>query len=288
VTIAEALERAAEVLRGAGVPAPELDAERLLRHLLGWDRAKVLAERGASLEDAAALRLEALVRERAQRRPLQHLLGTQAFWRHEFLVGPEVLIPRPETELLVEEALRFLAGRERPVVVDVGTGSGCIALSLAAEREDVEVHAADASPEALEVARRNAERLALADRVSFHEGDLLDPLAALRGRVDLVLSNPPYVDPGSRPGLAPEVRDHEPALALFPQGDVYSFYRRLSAAAPRLLREGGGLVVEIGLGMEAEVVRILEEAGLTVTAVLPDLQGIPRAVLAVMRAPVSA
>ena len=281
MTIAQALERAAFTLREAGVAAPEMDAELLLRHVLRWDRARIVAEGRSALPKDAEPRFLALVSERASRRPLQHLVGTQAFWKQDFLVSPDVLIPRPETELLVEEALRFLSGRDHPVVVDVGTGTGCIALSLAAERADAEVHAVDLSPAALAVAAANAERLGLRPRVVFHLGDLLGPLQALRGRVDLVASNPPYVDPADRESLAPEVRDHEPSLALFPLGEPYLAYRRLAPDAYALLRPGGGLILEVGQGMDQEVAAIVEAAGFRVETIRKDLQGIPRTVVAV-------
>ena len=281
MTIAEAIAHAAETLRRAGVPAPDRDAEVLLRHVLRWDRARVLAEGHSLLPPEAEPRFRALVGERATRRPLQHLLGTQAFWKQDFLVSKDVLIPRPETELLVEEALVFLSGRERPVIVDVGTGTGCVALSLAAERSDAEIHAVDLSPAALAVATANAERLGLRPRVTFHLGDVLGPVQALRGRVDLVVSNPPYVDPAERDGLAPEAREHEPDLALFPPGDVSFVYRRLAPDAHALLRPGGGLILEIGQGMEEEVSRIVEGTGFRISAVRNDLQGIPRTVVAV-------
>lgn len=280
MTIAEAIERATLTLRAAGVATPERDAELLLRHVLGFDRAKVVVEGRSALPQDATHQYEGLVRERAARRPLQHLVGTQAFWKHEFRVGPDVLIPRPETELLVEESLRFLSGREGPVVVDVGTGSGCIALSLAAERRDALVHAIDISKAALVVARANALRMALAERVTFHEGDLLEPLTALRGCVDLVVSNPPYVDSTSRGGLDPEVRDGDPAVALFPPGGPCSLYGPLATQALALLRPGGGLIVEVGAGMAAEVQRIVTGAGFVESRVLPDLQGILRALVA--------
>jgi release factor glutamine methyltransferase len=225
-------------------------------------------------------RFFSLAEERARRRPLQHLTGTKAFWRHEFLVTPDVLIPRPETELVVEAALELLRGLPRPTVVDVGTGSGCIALSLAAERPDASVHAVDVSMRALVVARENARRLGLQERVAFHEGDLLEPVLSLAGAVSLVVSNPPYVDASEALSLAPEVREHEPAQALFPPGDRYSIYRRLAPAAADALIPGGGLILEVGFGMALEVSRICESAGLTVSRVLPDLQGIPRAVVA--------
>lgn len=280
MTIDEALARSALTLRTAGVPTPEMDAELLLRHVLRFDRARLLTEGRKALPDDAATRFLALVDERASRRPLQHLVGTQAFWKLDFLVSRDVLIPRPETEILVEEALRFLSGRDHPLVVDVGTGTGCVVLSLAAERPDAELHAVDLSPAALAVATANAERLALRPRVAFHLGDLLAPVQALRGRVDLVVSNPPYVDPADRESLAPEVRDHEPALALFPPGEAYLAYRRLAPEAYALVRPGGGLILEVGQGMDLEVATIVEGAGFRVEAVRADLQGIPRTVVA--------
>jgi release factor glutamine methyltransferase len=280
VTIDQALARARAILQEAGVPDPDLDAELLLRHVLGFDRARVIAEGRSPLPSEAEPRFEALLQARARRQPLQHLLGRQAFWKHDFLVGPDVLIPRPETELVVEESLRLLEGLDRPVVADVGTGSGCIALSLAGEREDAEVHAIDVSGAALVVARANAEMLGLTHRVAFYEGDLLAPVAERAGRIDLVASNPPYADPSERETLAPEVRDHEPGLALFPPGDAYSIYRRLLPEARVALRPGGGLVLEIGLGMADEVRGLAEAVGFTVEIVRPDLQGIPRVVVA--------
>jgi release factor glutamine methyltransferase len=281
VTVDEALAQAVSRLGHSGVGTPGLDAELLLRHILGWDRARILADSDAALPPAAEHAFLALVEERARRRPLQHLLGTQSFWRREFGVGPGVLIPRPETEILVEAALDLVQRIFRPVIVDVGTGSGCIALSLAGERPDAEVHAVDHSAPALAIAMDNARRLGLRGRVSFHEGDLLGPVASLAGRIDLVACNPPYVDPSEAADLPPEVRDHEPAVALFPPGDRYDLYRRLAPQALGLLRPQGLLVVEIGQGMESEVARIFREAGLVVLKVLPDLQSIPRVLVAV-------
>jgi release factor glutamine methyltransferase len=275
------LRAAAAELEAAGVPSPEWDAERLLRHVTGWDRATLVAQPGSPVDDAAADRFRSLVDRRAARVPLQHIVGTQAFWRHDFLVTPDVLVPRPETELLVETGLDLLRGVPRPVIVDVGTGSGCIALSLATELEVGEVHATDISESALVVARENARRLGLAERVAFHHGDLLAPVAALAGRVDLVVSNPPYVDPADRDALAPEVRDHEPAVALFPPGDALSIYRRLAPDALALLRPGGWLAVEVGQGQAAAVAATLGAAGLAPRAPATDLQGIARVVSAV-------
>jgi release factor glutamine methyltransferase len=162
----------------------------------------------------------------------------------------------------------------------VGTGSGCIALSLAAERPDGVYHATDISADALAVARENARRLGIEDRVRFHEGDLLEPVASLARGVDLIACNPPYVDAAELPQLEPEVRDHEPRAALVPPGDRYSVYRRLAPQAASLLRAGGLLVVEVGQGMAEEVVAICGGAGLEPLPPVSDLAGIPRMVVA--------
>lgn len=221
-----------------------------------------------------------LVEERAGRRPIQHMIGEQEFWHRSFLVTSDVLIPRPETEGLIEASLEVLSGRKAPVVVDVGTGTGCIALSLAADLATARVHAVDVSAAALAVARENARRLGLEGRVTFHRGDLLEPVAPLRGMIDLIVSNPPYVDPQEAAGLAPEVRDHEPALALFPPGNRLTVYRRLVPEAAAALAPGGVLVLEIGQGMAPEVSALAGECGFAVERVLPDLQGIARTVVA--------
>ena len=280
MTVDDAVRRAAERLSAAGVPDATWDAELLLRHVLGWDRAALAGRIRERLPDDPRARFDALVQERARRRPLQHLTGVQAFWRHDFLVTPDVLIPRPESELLVEAALDLLADRHAPVIVDVGTGTGCLALSLAAERPDAVVHAIDISPAALAVARENARRLGLGGRVELHEGDLLGAVAALRGALDLVVSNPPYVDPAEIGTLQPEVRDHEPRAALLAPEPPYGIYRRLTAQAVAGLRPGGHLVLEVGRGMAAEVAGLCRTAGLTVTGSRRDLGGTERVVIA--------
>ena len=279
MTVSEALRLAEQRLREAGVPEPALDAERLLRHTLAWDRAAVITRGAVELPAGDEERFLMLVDQRAARRPLQHITGTQAFWRHDFLVTPDVLIPRPETEVLVEAALELMRGRDAPIVVDVGTGSGCVALSIAAERPDAVVHAVDISAAALAVAGENARRLGLRDRVEMHHGDLLEPVARLRERVDLVVSNPPYVDPGEIPTLSPEVRGHEPPGALLASDPPYGIYRRLAAESCHMLRPGGHLLVEVGAGMAEAVAQVLRSAGLAGTETRPDLAGIARVVL---------
>jgi len=279
MSAAALLAEAASTLAAAGVSSPDWDAERLLLHVLGGDRARLVADPARPVPAEAAERFRRLVARRAAREPLQHIVGTQAFWRHEFVVTPDVLVPRPETELLVETALEVLRGVERPIVVDVGTGSGCIALSIAAERPDAVVYGTDISRPALEVAFQNRKRQNLEERVALLEGHLLAPLAALAGTVDLIVSNPPYVDPADRDSLQPEVRDHEPAVALFPPGDVLSVYRALVPAAAAMLRPGGALAVEISPFIEEAVRRLFLEAGFARLEVRADLAGRARVVL---------
>ncbi len=284
MTVDDVLAKAAARLSAAGIETAALDAELLLRHVLSWDRATVVVRGREALPADALARLEALVAERERRRPLQHLTGIQAFWRHEFRVTPDVLVPRPETEILVHVALEAIRGRVRPVVVDVGTGSGCIAVSIAAERPDARVHAVDLSTAALAVARENADRIVGPDRVMFHEGDLLAPVHHLAGGVDLVVSNPPYVSADELAGLAPEVRDQDPRLALVPPEGVPALFARLFAAAADVIRPGGAVAVELGAGQETMVRATAEAAGLRMGRLASDLQDIPRVLLAVRAA----
>ncbi|HZM49593.1 MAG TPA: peptide chain release factor N(5)-glutamine methyltransferase [Vicinamibacteria bacterium] len=272
------MEGAAARLEAAGIATARLDAELLLRHVLGWERADVITRGSEAVPGPAVALFEAAVTQRARRRPLQHLTGHQAFWKHDFMVTPDVLIPRPETELLVETALELVRDRPAPLVVDVGTGSGCIALSLAAERPDARVHAVDLSPAALLVARGNAARLHLDSRVTFHEGDLLEPMRPDMGAIDLVVSNPPYVSAEEWATLEPEVRDHDPRLALVPPEGVPALYDRLITRAAAALRPGGSVLVEIGAGDGGRTAAIMVGRGLTGIETRRDLQGIARLV----------
>ncbi len=275
-TVREALRRGGRRLEQAGILNGSWDAELLLRHVTGWDRARLLAAQEEPVPGQALDRFEQLVAARAERRPLQHLVGGVSFWRQELLVDARVLIPRPDTEILVERALAELKGLERPVVVDVGTGSGCIAIALAAERPDAEVHAVDIPADALDVARENARRNGLQGRIRFHEGDQLEPLRGLFGRLDALVSNPPYVDPAEEPTLAPEVAVHEPRVALFDRDGQYGAYARLAPQARQALRPGGWLLVEIGAGMQGHVEELLRGAGLELREASRDLNGIVR------------
>jgi len=274
VAVAAELERATAFLAAHGVEAARLEAEVLLADLLGADRARLFVERSVSA--ATAARFAELLERRGRGEPLQHLRGRQEFFSREFAVDARVLIPRSETELLVETALRFVEPIERPAILDVGTGSGAVAITLALERPDARVCASDASEAALEVARVNARRLG-AERVELRRGDLVEPFAA--ERFDLVVSNPPYVASAEIEALAAEVRVHEPRLALDGGPDGLDAYRRLDACVDRVLAPGGILAVEIGFGQRDAVCEILARGGRRLAAVERDLAGIERVVV---------
>lgn len=272
----EVVRRATVYLDRHGVESPQATAEVLLMHVLATDRAG-LYTRDEGLDAREARMFGRAICQRCSGTPLQHLTGEQAFRRLVLEVRPGVFVPRPETEVLVEHALRELRSVGAPVVVDVGTGTGAIALAIKDERPEAGVFATDRSPEAVELARANAERLGLV--VTVLDGDLLEPLPAeLRGRVDLVVSNPPYVAPSELDALPLEARA-DPLLAL--AGDV-GVYERLGSHALRWLRGGGVLAVEIDGRRGHEVVEVLGR-GFVHVRVHPDLAGRDRVVVA--RAP---
>ena len=278
--VAAILTEAGKCLAEAGIDGPFLEAETLLGHMLGINRAGVIARFREKLDEAAVEAFCGLVKRRAAREPLQYITGKQEFFGLDFRVGPSVLIPRPETEYLAQEAVGFLAlsGREKPLAADIGTGSGCIAASIAAKVPGVSVYAVDASDDALDTARENAEANGVAGRIKFLKGDLLSPLAeeGLAGRLDVIASNPPYIPSGEIPGLQPEVL-FEPYSALDGGPDGLDAVRRLIAEAPEYLRPGGLLLVEIGLG-QAEAVKSLadENSGLVFDKFIIDFSGIER------------
>ena len=264
-----ALEEARERLGRAGVDDPPREAELLLAAALGVDRAALHAG-PPDLPPGALDRFRSLVARRALREPAAYLLGVREFRSREFEVGPAVLVPRPETEHLVEAALEAIPPGSPALAADAGTGSGCIAVTLAAERPLLRVVATDRSAAALAVARRNALRHGVGDRVALLRADFLE---ALRGPIDLVVSNPPYVSEGDT--VDPEVL-HEPREAVFAGPDGLEAYRRLAPAAARVLRPGGRLLVETpGARVEA-IAAILRAAGLDPLPPVPDLAGLPR------------
>jgi release factor glutamine methyltransferase len=276
-TVHEWLVQARQALTSAGIDPDEaaLDAEVLARHVLGWDRAALVARWRDAAPETFETRFQLLIARRALREPVAYITGHREFWGLDFEVTPDVLIPRPETELIVEEALRFAheAGPPREII-DVGTGSGCIAIALAHDLPSAFVTGTDISPAALTIARRNAERLGVADRVTLINADLLDEVTPT---ADLIVSNPPYIPNGDAPALQPEVGRYEPATALFGgQGDGLDVVRRLLVSASSRLAADGRLMIEFGFGQEAALGDAARHAGWQVVRMCHDLQGIPR------------
>ncbi|WP_054951176.1 peptide chain release factor N(5)-glutamine methyltransferase [Numidum massiliense] len=286
-TVEEARRWASSFLQRAGISERESQfaAERLLRHLLQWERARFFAYRETQLPPKLWPKYERLIMERAAGAPLQHLVKYQEFYGRDFRVSPDVLIPRPETEVLVEEVLqtaRFIWGEQPCAVVDVGTGSGAIAVTLAAEQPSWQVAAVDLSPAALRVATHNAAAHGVGERMRFLEDDLLTSLVADGEQFDIVVSNPPYIPTGDIVDLAVEVREHEPRLALDGGTDGLAVYRRLTAMLPSVVKEKKGLVAfEVGIFQSGHVARLLQQAlPFSTVRTMSDLQGIARVVLA--------
>jgi release factor glutamine methyltransferase len=258
-------------------PHPErarLDAEALMRYALGRDKAWLIAHGSDEISDGEATSFRSFITRRSTGQPIQHILGETEFYGLPFLVTSDVLIPRPETEHLVEKIVEIAPCFSRPRIVDVGTGSGIIAITVAHEWTSAVITAIDISAAALELARRNADRTGVAERIRFLHGDLLAPVAD--ERFDMVVSNPPYVPTGDRDSLSVEVREHEPALALFAGADGLDVICRLIPAAFAVLEPGGFLLMEIGYGQSGPVAAVLKEAGFERIDFVPDLQGIPR------------
>lgn len=281
LTIAEALREAATRLREAGLAEPRREAGTLLAHALGYDRAFLVTHADDAMSAAQLKGLRASVGRRAAGEPFQYIAGRQEFYGLEFEVNPDVLIPRPETELLVEEALKLLEGTDAPLLCDVGTGSGCIAVTLLHKRNAARGFALDLSPAALAVAARNAARHGVAERLRLLVSDCFEALRAEGDeglRFDLVASNPPYVAESEIEGLQKEVRDHEPRGALTPGGDGLNVIRRLVAEGPQFLKPGGHLLIEIGFGQHEQVAALIDRGVWTLLGIHLDLQGIPRTV----------
>ena len=279
MTIADRLADARRALEAAGIAPQEavLDAELLARSVLGWDRAALITRRRESADPSFETAFGALVARRLAREPVAYILGEREFWGLPFEVTRDVLIPRPETELIVEEAVAaFGGGRPPAAVIDVCTGSGCLAVTLAREFGGADVIATDLSEAALEVARRNAHRHGVAARIDFRAADLLEGVPV---RADLIVSNPPYVARRDAARLPPEVRDHEPHLALFAGDDGLDVYRRLLPAGRDRLTPGGKLVLEIGQDQADAVVDLAESARLRLEHTRQDLQGITRTLM---------
>lgn len=274
MNVADAITFATEALRTTGTPEPARDAEVLLAHSLGKQKTFLIAYPEFELTDEQQDRFSTVIARRAGREPLQHILGRQEFYGRDFRVSPDVLIPRPETEAIVELAVRFLADRPGHRFLDIGTGSGCIAVSVAAELPTARGLATDISPAALAVARENAETHGVADRITFPEADLFGP--AGDAEFDLIASNPPYIPLEEFRVLEPEVREFEPRSALTDEGDGLAIIREIVSRAPQHLKPGGKLLVEIGFGQSESVAAMIDTSMWPEHAFHNDLQGIPR------------
>lgn len=263
-------------LEAAGVDTPVLDARLLLEAGAGVGRLDIITEPRRVLSDAQVAAVEALTRRRETREPISHILGRRAFWSLDLAVTPDVLTPRPETELLVDVALEMFAPDASARVLDLGVGSGAILLAVLTERPNATGVGVDASGAALAVARHNAEALGLSARLELQHGDWC---GGVEGPFDLVLSNPPYIPSQEIAGLEPEVALHEPRLALDGGEDGLDAYRAILAGLPRLLAQNGGFAVEVGRGQAGKVEALARAQGLIAATTRMDLQGVPRVVM---------
>jgi release factor glutamine methyltransferase len=281
VTVAEAQRMMANTFRLSGIDSPETDARALLAATLRLTRAQLIAQADRILETREASAASAIAGRRIRREPVSRILGRKEFWSLPLTVTPDVLVPRPETETLVEAALEEIdrAGTRAETLrlLDIGTGSGAIALALLQELPHASAVATDRSRAAVLVARANAERLGLSSRCAFVVCDIADGLAA---RFDLIVSNPPYIARAGIAALDPEVRDYDPQLALDGGADGLDAYRAIVAVAPKLMARGARLILELGIGQADPVASLATKAGLVVTSIKPDLSGIPRALVA--------
>lgn len=279
MTVNEAVAVGVARLHAAGIASARLDAELLLAASLDKDRTWLAAHARVRVPEVAVPAYERLLSRRSAREPLSYILGRQEFWSLDFVVTPDVLIPRPETELLIELALqeaRRSSALESLRVADVGTGSGCIAITLATELRTASFFATDVSEAALKIAEHNARRLAVDKRVRFIRGDLLD---TVEGDFNLIVSNPPYVGHAEEDQLQPELR-YEPAGALFAGADGLAVIRRLVEQAACRLTPGGVLLMEIGAGQAAAVRDLAISAGFHAAGIKNDLAGLPRVLVA--------
>lgn len=281
-SIAEAILQGAHKLRQAGVPEARREAGSLVAYVLGQDRAFILTHAEDTIADELAEQFRTALQRRANGEPLQYITGHQEFFGLDFEVTKDVLIPRPETELLVETALNLLRGSESaPFIGDVGTGSGCVAIALLHELREVSgarAVAIDISPAALEVAKRNAARHCVNEQIEFVVSDCFSELGSGQALFDLIVSNPPYIEEPALAGLQREVRDFEPRTALAAGADGLLVLRRLLHEAGGFLKSGGHFLFEIGFDQSAAVEELIDPNKWRLLEIHKDLQGIPRVV----------
>jgi len=279
VNVKDSLQHAAKVLVNAGVTSADINAQWLMTHVLGCRRTELALKLSDPLSDEEQARWDEVVAKRIQRIPLQHIIGTVDFCGIELDVNEHVLIPRPETELLAEMAWVVAASMNQASVLDIGTGSGCLAIAVALNARKATVHALDISANALEVARANASRHGLKERITFHEADMREP-PPVNGLIDLIVANPPYVPSRDIRDLEPEVRDHDPHLSLDGGEDGLDYYRSLAENLLPCLSTEGRLMMEIGEGQASGVADIIGCSGGRVIEILPDLNNVERIVVA--------
>lgn len=278
-TVREAIHQAAHRLAGAGIPEARAEARRLLALAADVSAEGLIATADEPLAAEAQARFENFVRRREQHEPFAYIAGAREFWSLPFRITPATLIPRPDTETVVEAALAHIRGRhnDNPRILDLGTGSGCILLALLSELPGAIGTGTDASEAALAVAKHNARALGLAQRVTFHLGNWTEGLA---GPFDLIVSNPPYIPEGDIASLDIDVAQFEPRMALAGGSDGLDAYRAIAAAVSSLLAPGAALALEVGLGQADAVAALLRRAGLDIAGTHADLAGIPRCVVA--------
>ena len=283
--IKELLEVTTDYLAKKEIESPRLSAESLLAHQLNIDRIKLYLRFDQPLHEQEVAGYRSLIKRRLRREPLQYITGVQEFWSLDFTVGPPVMVPRPETELLVEQVIALCRGNrltEGPCtrILDLGTGCGALAVAIARELEAVAVWASDVSQEALDIARGNARKHGVEERIEFIHSDMWQGLSNQELTFDIIVSNPPYINSEAIASLAPEVRDHEPRQALDGGEDGLNFYRRILLDVPKHLRMGGMLFMELGAGQADDVKGICEHVGLDVVTVVSDLAGHGRILVA--------
>ncbi len=281
MTVLEVIQRSTEFLQQKGVDSPRLQIELMLAHALNVPRLKLYLNFERVLNETELNRVREMVKRRATREPLQHILGSTSFCGLEIKCSPASLVPRPETELLAERGWQFLStfNSQPSTAIDFGTGTGCIAIALAAKAPQAMIHASDISPDALALARENAAKSNVAERIIFHEGD---GFAVLPGglQFDLVVSNPPYIASEEISTLQKEVRDFDPRVALDGGGDGLDFYRRLAKEAPSFLKPGGKLMAEFGDGQAEEVKKIFSDEKWIVEEIVADYSSRARILIA--------
>ncbi len=287
MTIIETINRAANLFSAAGIADDLRDAELILSHVIKRDRVWLITRRDDVLDDDDQRAFYDLVMRRARREPLQYIIGNQEFWGNDFMVTPDTLIPRPETELIIEATLELMPDRNGTVrIIDLCTGAGCLAVSLAKELTSAHIIATDTSEKALAVARENTRRHAVGSRIRFLQGDLFEPLEELdiREQVDIIVSNPPYVRTGDLPSLQPEVRDYEPAVALIAGPEGTEIHQRIISAASLFLKKHGTLIMEMGMGQAEALTRMVGATGVyDKPGIQKDLAGIERVIVAKKR-----